>query len=108
MTGLAQNPWHFLKLVHLTAPWEQWPKCIEFGHDAPQSKNIDRIIITATAKDILGRTVPPGRHILRERRRMAYFFNQTEITEFNCGLILNENILRFDVSMEETVLVDVV
>lgn len=108
MTRLAQNPWHFLKLVHLTTPRKQWSKCIQFRHDAPQREYVHRIVITATAKDILGCAVPPRRHVLRERRRMTYFFDQTEITEFDSGLILNENIFRFNISMEEAVLVDVV
>ena len=46
MLRFAHQATDFLKLVHFTGSWKQWLKCIQFCHNATQSENVNRIVVT--------------------------------------------------------------
>lgn len=106
--GLAKDLGDLLELVHLGRAWEERLKGVKFRHDAPKRKYVYRVVIAATTKDIFWGSVPARRHVLGEGRRVADLFNEAKITELHRGLFLDKDILRFNVSMEEAVTVDVV
>ena len=99
---------YFLKLVHFRTAREEWLECVQLCHDAAESKDINGIVIRSATKDVLGCTVPPSRHIFCEGSRVADLLHETEIAKFNSCLLLDEHVFRFNVSMEETVAVDIV
>lgn len=77
--GLAKDHRNLLELVHLRRPWEQWPERVKLGNDAAKRENIDRVVITSGAKDILRCPVPSRRHILSEGRGVPDLFHEAKI-----------------------------
>lgn len=106
--GLAKNLGNFLELVHLGRAREQRFERVELRHDAPKREDVDWVVVRPAAEHVLWGAVPTGRHILCEWSWVAYLFDKAEIAEFNSRLFIDEHIFRFNVSMEETVIVDVV
>ena len=57
---LAEDHRDLMKLIHFGGPREKRFESIELGHDAPQSENINRIVVRAAAEYILRRPIPPS------------------------------------------------
>ena len=108
MNGLAHNAADLLELVHLGRTGKQRLESVQLGHDATESKNVDRIVVTPTSKYIFWRPVPARAHIFSEGSRVSDFLDKAKIAELNSRLILDEHVLRLHIPVEEAVLVDVV
>ena len=105
---LTHDAADFLELIHLTGSGEEGLERVQLCHNATEGENINGIVVTPTSEDILWGTVPARTDIFSERRRVPDFLNKTKVTKLNGRLVLHENILWLHVSVEETMLVDVV
>lgn len=108
IVGLAEDHRDLLPLVHFRGAWEQRPECVQLGHDAPQGKYVDRVVVAAGTEDVFWRSVPPSRDILSKGSGMADFFDQAEIAQLDDSFLLDQDVLRFNVSMEKAMAVDII
>ena len=106
--GLAEDHADLLKLVHLAGAREERLEGVELGHDAAEGEYVNRVIVRSAAQNVLGRSVPSRGHILCEWRRVPYLFNEAEITQLDCCFLLYQHVLRLNVSVEETMAVNIV
>lgn len=98
----------FLELVHFTGTRKKRTKRIELGHDAAKRKYVHRIVVTAGSKDVFGRSVPARTHVLSKGCGVPNLFDQAKVSQLDCGLVLHQNVLWFNVAMKKSMLVDVV
>lgn len=82
-----------------------WSQQIQFGQDAPHRKDIYRRVIVFGTKEELWRSVPPRTHIFSERRPRSYFTDEAEVSQFDNLLVVDKQVFRLEVSMEEAALV---
>jgi hypothetical protein len=105
---LAHDPRDLLKLIHFRRSREKRLEGVKLSHNAAEGKDVDRVIVGATTEDIFRRPVPPSGHVLRERRRVSNLLNQAEVAQLDERLLLYQNVFWFDISVEESVAMNVV
>ena len=91
-----------LDLLTLIGTWEQWEAREELNHDATEGPHVDLLRIREHSKHDIWRPVEPTLDI-----SVHYFVLQTATAEIGDGdptfiLLLHENILRFQVAVNDT------
>jgi len=97
----------FLNLVHLVIAWKEGKEREHFEKYAAQSPVVHLVIVVAVSHEALGGPVPTRADVLSEGRLAVDAATRAEVGELDL-VIFNKNVLRFDVPMENTILVHVV
>ncbi len=93
-------------LVQFVVPWEEGHEGEQLKKDAADAPDVHFVIVVPVGEETLRCSVPPGRDVFCERLFLTDAPATAEISQFY-HLIRNQDILWFDVSMENTVRVHV-
>ena len=95
-----------LELVFVCGTWKEWPAAVHFGHDAAGGPDVDAGVVGAGAKEDVRGAVPERHHFVAEGvDRDAESSRQAEIRELELPLVVDEEVLRFEIAMQDTVFV---
>ena len=86
---LTEDHRELLELIHLRAAGEQRLEGIQLSHDAAEREDVDRVVVGAAPKDVLGCAVPSRGDILGEGCGMPDLFHQAEVAELNSCFFLD-------------------
>ena len=98
---------NFVNLVKLIVAWKERKECQYFKVDASNAPIVHLVIVVAISEQALGRPVPPRRDVLRERWLRVDTPARAKVCQLHL-IVLQQNVLRLDVSMEDAVPVHVV
>ena len=93
-------------MIFVGGSGEKWAAGIHFSHDAAGGPDVDRGVVGARAeKDVRG-TVPEGDDFVGEGvDRDAKGSCETKVGQFELTFVVDEEVLGFQISMEDAVLV---
>ena len=98
------DPEDLLELVFVRRAGEQGPSRVHFSHDAAGGPDVDAGVVGSRAEEDVGSAVPEGDDLVGEGvDRNAECSGQTEIRELELALVVDEEILGFQVSMEHPI-----
>lgn len=106
LVGRSQHLCNFVELVDFAATRKQWQLHIELSHDATQCEDVYWRVVVGGAEQQLRGSIPPGGDVLGKGRPRANLASEPEVTNFD-NVVVNEQILRLHISMEEAVAVHV-
>lgn len=92
-------------MILVGRPGEQRTAGIQFCHDTSGRPDINARVIRSAAQQHVRSTIPQCHHFVREGvDRDAESTGQTEVAQLELPLLINEEILRLEVSMENPIL----
>ena len=103
----AEDRGDFADLVELRGPQEERLSEVHLGYDAPDRKGVDRRRVGRELEEHFGRPVPPRRDVLGVRRFAPDFPGDTEVDDLDGEVGRNQQVLGFEVAVEEALSVDV-
>jgi hypothetical protein len=92
---------YFKKLIYLGLSWEERLTISELAHDAPYGPYVHLFGVPVTEEE-LRTSIPSGSHIICHLWvlfRLRYIPCESEVTKFKIFLRIDEQILRFYISM---------
>lgn len=98
---------NFLNLVHLIVAREEWEKSKHFEKHTAQTPIVHLVIVVAISHQALWRSIPSCANVLSEGWLTINTATGAEIGQFDL-VVLNENIFRFNIAMENTILMHMV
>lgn len=102
LVGRAKNVVDLVHLVDLIVSWEQREERDNFEEDAANAPQVHLVTVIAVREEALGRTIPTSRDIFRVGLLRVDTAAGAKIGQLD--MILHEqNVLRFYISMEDTV-----
>jgi hypothetical protein len=105
-SGRADDRADLADLVHFAVALEERFLEVHFCNQAAQREDIDWSRVCREAKQQFWCAIPTRRDVLSERWLTAYFLGDTEVDDLHVPLLRNQDILWFEVAVEETVPVD--
>lgn len=105
LAGGAHEAKDFLELVFVGGAWEEGTAGVHFSHDAAGGPDVDAGVVgSGTKQDVWG-AVPEGDDLVGEGvDGNAKGSSETEIGEFELPLVVDEEILGFEVAVQDAVL----
>ena len=102
----AHEPEDLEQLVFVRGSGEQRATGEHLRHDAAGAPDVDAGVVGAAAEEDVGRAVPQRHDFVAEGvNRDAEGAGKAEIGEFELALVVDEEVLRFEVAVEDSVLV---
>lgn len=106
LRGCAHQPKDFLELVFVGGAGEEWTACVHFRHDTTSGPDVDASVVGAAAKQDVWGTVPKGDDLVGEGiDRDAERTGEAEIGKFELAFVVDEEVLRFQVAVQNAVFV---
>lgn len=106
LRGRAHETEYLKQLVFVGCSWEERSACEHLGHDAASTPYVDAGVISPTSQKDVRCTVPQRHDLVGERvdgdTKSAC---ETEVSELQLALGVDEEILRLEVAMEDAVVV---
>lgn len=96
-----------MNLVELVFSREERTFSNKFKENTTKTPNIHFLIIITVSHETFRRTIPSSRNVLSVGVGTVFSFARAQICKFYM-IILHKNVLRFDISMENTFLMHVV
>ena len=103
----SQNIMDFVDLVKLVSSREEGEERKDFKENAAHSPNVHFVAVVAVSQKTLRGSIPSSRDILSKRGLGINPSAGAKVSQFN-GVVEKEDVLRFDVSMEDTISMHVV
>lgn len=97
---------YFVDLVELVVTGEQRKQRKNLEENAADSPDVHLVAVVTIGHQALGRTIPARRDILGKRRLTVQTPAATKVSQFD-RIARQKNVLRFDVSVENSVTVHV-
>ena len=95
-----------LKLVFVCGAGEERPAGVHFCHYAPCRPDVDASVVGAGAEEHIGGAVPEGDNFVGEGvNGDAKGAGEAKVGEFELAFVVDQEVLRFEVAMEDTVVV---
>ena len=106
LAGRAHQPEDFLELVFVCGAGEEGAAGVHFRHDAAGGPDVDAGVVGAgTEQDVRG-AVPEGDDFVGESIDWdAERSRETEVGEFELALVVDEEVLGFEVAVQDPVFV---
>lgn len=95
-----------MNLIRFRLSWENGPSIIQFDHNYAHGEHIDLFSVPTRSEYDFWGPIPPGAHVVRENTFRVYVLGESEISQFN-SVVVFKNVLRFQITVEQTVLVHV-
>lgn len=106
LAGRAHETENLLQLVLVRGAGEEGAAGVHFGHDAAGGPDVDAGVVGARAEEDIRGAVPEGNDLIGEGvDGDAEGPRKTEIGEFELALVVDEQVLRFQVAVEDAVFV---
>lgn len=100
----SHQPEDLLELVFVGGAGEEWAARVHLRHDAPRGPDVDAGVVGATAEQDIGGTVPKGDHLVGKGVDWnTKGTREPEISELKLALVVDEQILRFQVAVQYSV-----
>jgi len=100
----AENAEDLEDLVDLGVTWEERLAGSHLGEDAANGPHVDASGVLATTEQNFGRAVPEGNDFVGvSAERNTKSASQTEISQLQVALLVDEQVLRLQVTMQDTV-----
>lgn len=94
------------ELVLVGRSGEQGSACVHLGHDAPGRPDVDAGVVRPASEEDVGGAVPERHDLVAEGvDGNAKGAGEAEIAELELSLAVNQEVLRFEVSVQDAVLV---
>jgi len=104
--GSAHDAEDALQLVFVSGTREQRASREHLGHDAAGRPDVDTGVVGAAAEQHVGSAIPKGDDLVRKGvDRDAERTGKTEVTKLQLALFVDEKVLRFQVAVQNSVLV---
>lgn len=104
--GCAHEAEDFLKLVFVGSAGEKGATGVHFRHDAAGGPDVDAGIVGAGSEEDVRGAVPEGYDFIGEGVDWDPESScETEIGEFELALVVDEEVLRLEIAMQDAVLV---
>lgn len=97
---LAKSLLDKIKLIELIFSWEERVSIDELSHDAAGSPYIDLLSIWCSYQQFR-RTIPACSHVVSEGLVFIGLAGKAEITDLKLLLVTDQQVLRFDVPMQQ-------
>lgn len=90
-----------IQLIEVILSRKQWLTIDDFPHNTANGPDINGLIIIIPANQQLRRSIPPCRHIIRHDLIIRNASREAQITDLDCPCLADQNILRFDITMDD-------
>ena len=105
LAGSAHQPEDLLQLVLVGGAGKERAACVHLGHDAAGGPDVDAGVIGAGAEEYVWRAVPERDDLVRKRiHGDAEGSREAEVGELELALVVDEEVLRLEVAVEDAVL----
>ena len=95
-----------LELVFVCGAGEEGPAGVHFRHYAPRRPDIDAGVVGSGAEEHVGGAVPEGDNFVGEGvDGDPKGAGETKVGEFELAFVIDQEVLRFEVAVEDTVVV---
>ena len=81
-----------MDLVKFVVAREEWEEREHLEEDAANAPVVHLVVVVAVSHQTLGRTVPPGRYVLSERRLRVHPATRAEVSQLDL-LVLDQDVL---------------
>ena len=106
LRGRAHQPEDLLELVFVRRAGEERAACVHLGHDAAGGPDVDGGVVGAGAEKDVRRAVPEGDDLVGEGvDGDAKGAGEAEVSEFELALGVDEEVLGFEVAVQDAVVV---
>ena len=96
----------FLKLVFVCGAGEEGPAGIHFCHYTPCRPDVDAGVVGAGAEEDVGGAVPEGNNLVGEGvDGDTEGAGEAKVGKFELAFVIDEEVLRFEVAVEDAVVV---
>lgn len=102
----SHQPEDLLQLVFVCRPWEERSSRVHLCHDTSSRPDVDAGVVGPATQEDVGGAIPQGDDLVRERvNGDTEGPGKTKIAELELALLVDEEILRLEVSVENAILV---
>lgn len=98
---------YFIDLIHFWIPQKQRLHHVHLSDDTTHGKDVNGSWISRKSEEKFGSSIPSGRAVLSEWRFGSDLFCNTEVNELDIEFLVDQEVLRFEISMKESLFVDV-
>ena len=106
LRGRTHQSEDFLELIFIRGAGEEWTACVHFRHDATSGPDINARVVGAAAKQDVRGAVPEGNDFVGEGvDGDAKRTSETKIGEFELAFVIDEEVLGFQVAVQNTIFV---
>lgn len=97
-----------LDLVEVVVTREEGCAAKQLRENAANGPDVERVCVMTGVEDDLGRSVPPGDHVLRQRSgRLLIASSETEVADFKVTVLIQQQVARLQITMDDRRAVDV-